>query len=119
MPLDVGRPCDIQWNTQEQLHQGVAQLNDGTFVCLSDSIKHFASDFTSSQWKPRNEGNSIALTIIHHIVPFAVRKAIAVLHRDERDNSARSLVMLCLPFLGTTILTPLPGYRTRSGKAVA
>jgi hypothetical protein len=28
-------------------------------------------------------------------------------------------VMLCLPFLGTTILTPLPGYRTRSGKAVA
>src|SRR5205807_8552556 len=41
-----------------------------------------------------NEGNLIALTIIHHVVPFAVRKAIAVLHRDDRDNSARSLDVL-------------------------
>jgi hypothetical protein len=59
-------------------------------VCLGDSIKHLARNFSCSQW-----------------------------HRDDRDNSARSLVMLSLPFLGATILTPLPGYRTRSGKAVA
>jgi hypothetical protein len=55
---------------------------------------HLAGYFAYPQWEPGNEGNSIALTIIHDVVPFAVRKTIAVLHRNDGNNSARSLDVL-------------------------
>src|SRR6185369_14179839 len=65
-------------------------------VSLRDAAEHFSRNFARSQWKPGNECNSIALTIIHHIVPFPVGKAIAVLHRHDGDNLACSLdVLLC------------------------
>src|SRR5258708_40054424 len=65
-------------------------------MCLGDSVKHLAGDFTSSQWEPRYKSNSVAFTIIHHVVPFAIRKAVAVLHRDDRNDSTCSLdVLLC------------------------
>src|SRR5690242_12436716 len=65
-------------------------------VCLGDSVKHLAGDFTSSQREPRYKGNSAAFTIVHHVVPFAIRKAVAVLHRDDRNDSTCSLdVLLC------------------------
>src|SRR5712664_4704746 len=63
-------------------------------VCLGDSVKYFAGDFACSKWEPGNKGNSILLTIIHHVVPFAVGKAIAVLHGDDRNNSVCSLDVL-------------------------
>jgi len=58
-------------------------------VCLGNLVKHFAGNFTCSEWIPRNKSNSIALTIIHYVVPFAVRKAIAVLDGDDRNDFAR------------------------------
>ncbi len=61
---------------------------------LRDSVQHVAGNFACPQWEPGNEGNSIVLTIIDYVVPFAVRKAIAVLHRDNRDDLACSFDML-------------------------
>ncbi len=63
-------------------------------MCLGDSVKHFPGNFACSQREPGNKGNSIALAIIHHVVPFAIRKAIAVLHGNDWDNFARSLDVL-------------------------
>src|SRR6267154_3804655 len=65
-------------------------------VCQGDSVKHLAGDLTGSQWEPRYKNNSVAFTIVRHVVPFAIRKAVAVLHRDDRNDFARSLdVLLC------------------------
>ena len=61
---------------------------------LSDLVKHIASDLACSERKPWNEYDSIAFTIIHHIVPFTVGEAISVLHRGDGDNFARSLDVL-------------------------
>src|SRR5437588_13054169 len=90
--------CGSSWNRQ---HHGRSpeepsqrHLCRTRTVCLRDSVQHLAGYFACPQWEPGNEGNLIALTIIHHVVPFAVRKTIAVLHRNDRDNSARSLDVL-------------------------
>src|ERR1700736_3831657 len=67
---------------------GKRYLRGARTVRLGDAVKHFASNSACSQWEPGNKGNSIALTIIHNVVPFAVCKAIAILHRDNRDDFA-------------------------------
>ena len=63
-------------------------------VCLGDLVEHFAGNFTGSQWEPGNKGNSVAFTIVHYVVPFAVRKAIAVLHGDDWNYSSCPLDVL-------------------------
>src|ERR1700694_383316 len=63
-------------------------------VRLRDSVQHFPGNLACSEWKPGDKGNSIMLTITHYVVPFAVGKAIAILHRDDGDNFARSLDVL-------------------------
>src|SRR5712692_7904128 len=63
-------------------------------MCLRDSVQQVARNFACSQWEPRNKSNPIALTIVHYVVPFAVRKAIAVLHGDDWSNSTCSLDVL-------------------------
>src|SRR2546421_8391628 len=61
---------------------------------LRDAAKNFSSNFACSQREPRNKSNSIALTIVHNVAPFAVRKAIAVLHGDDWNNSTCPLDVL-------------------------
>src|ERR1700730_354415 len=70
---------------------GYAYLRGARIVSSRDSIEHLAGN---SQREPGNKSNFIALAIIHHIVPFAVGKTIAVLHGDDRNNSASSLDVL-------------------------
>src|SRR5260370_27811427 len=92
--LDRGSSWDGQHDGGSPQDPGQRYLCRTRAVCLGNLVQYFARNFTCSQREPRNEGNSIALTIIHHVVPFAVREAIAVLHGDDRDNFARSLAML-------------------------
>src|SRR6266849_5158660 len=70
---------------------GQRYLCGARVMCLRDSVQHVARNFACPQWEPWNESNSIALTIVHYVVPFAVRKAIAVLHRDDWNNSTCSV----------------------------
>ena len=62
-------------------------------MCFCDSIEHFAGNFASSQWEPGNKDDFIAFTIVHHVVPFAVGKAITVLHGNDGNNFACALDM--------------------------
>src|SRR6266576_3422440 len=91
---DRGSPWDGQHDGRSPEQPGERYLCGACMMCLRDSVQHLAGNSASSQWKPGNEGNSIALTIIDHVVPFAVRKAIAVLHRDNWDDLACSLDVL-------------------------
>src|SRR4029077_15223537 len=94
--FDRGSPWDGQHNWGSPQEPGQRYLRGAGTVCLRDSIEHLAGNFACPQWEPWNKSNFIALTIIHHVVPFAVGKAIAVLHGDDRNNSTRSLdVLLC------------------------
>src|SRR5580704_16166450 len=89
--FDRGSPWDGQHNGGSMQQPGQRNLRWAGTVCPGDSVKHFAGNFTGSQREPGNKSNSIALTIVHYIVPFAVRKAIAVLHGDDGDDFARPL----------------------------
>src|ERR1700686_3827406 len=82
-------------------HDGRSSQEPGQFyldrprtVRLRDSVKNFPGNLASSEWEPRDKSNSSTLTIIHYVVPFAVGKAIAILHRDDGDNLARALDVL-------------------------
>src|SRR6267142_620443 len=92
--FDRGGPWDGQHNGRSPQEPGQRYLRGARTVSPRDSVKHLAGNLARSQWEPGNKGNFIALAIIHHVVPFAVGKAIAVLHGDDRDNSARSLDVL-------------------------
>src|SRR6266852_2743974 len=92
--LDRGSPWDWQHDGRSLQQPSERYPGGARTVSLRDAAKHFSSNSACPQWEPGNKGNSVALTIIHHVIPFAVRKAIAVLHGDDRDNSARSLDML-------------------------
>ena len=63
-------------------------------MCPCNLVQHVASNFACSQREPGNEGNCVALTIIHHVIPFAVGKAVAILHRDDGDDLAGPLDVL-------------------------
>src|SRR5216684_83453 len=89
--LDRGSPWDGQHDGGSPQEPRQRYLCRTRTVRLRNLAQHFASIFTCSQREPRNKRNSIALTIIDHVVPFAVGKAIAVLHGDNRDDFACSL----------------------------
>src|SRR5712692_2110168 len=92
--FDRGSPWDGQYHGRSPQEPSQRYLRGTRLMCLRDPVQHVAGDFACPQWEPGNKCNSIALTIIHQVIPFAVRKAIAVLHRDDRNNSARSLDVL-------------------------
>src|SRR6266849_706671 len=92
--LNRGSPWDGQHDGRSPQEPSQRYLCGARTVCLGNLVKHVAGNFACPQWEPGNKGNSIALTIIHHVIPFAVGKAIAVLHRNDRDNSASSLDVL-------------------------
>src|SRR6266478_381204 len=92
--FDRGSPWDGQHHGRSPQEPSQRYLCGTRTECLGNLVQHVAGNFPCPKWEPGNKGNSVALTIIHHVIPFAVRKAIAVLHGDDRDNSARSLDML-------------------------
>src|SRR5207302_368016 len=92
--FDRGSPWDGQHHGRSPQEPSQRYLWGARTVGLGNLVKHAAGNFACPQWEPGNKGNSMALTIIHQVIPFAVRKAIAVLHGDDRDNSARSLDVL-------------------------
>src|SRR5947199_4535792 len=55
--------------------------------------QNFAHNFAGSEWEPVNIGEPVPLAIVDDIVPFTVGKAIAILHRGDRNNSASALDM--------------------------
>src|SRR6266481_6736539 len=82
--FDRGSPWDGQHDGRSPQEPGQRYLCGTRTVCLRDSVEHLAGNFGRSQWEPGNKSNFIALAIVHHVVPFAVGKAIAVLHGDDR-----------------------------------
>src|SRR5260370_14812666 len=94
--FDRGSPWDGKYHGRSPQEPSQRYLRGTRLMCLRDPVQHVAGNFACPQWEPGNKGNSIGLTIIHHVIPFTVRKAIAILNGDDRDNSARSLdVLLC------------------------
>src|ERR1700687_2245562 len=89
-----GCPWDRQHDGRSSQEPRQSYLCRPRTVRLRDSAKHFPGNLACSQWEPGDKGNSITLTITHYVVPFAVGKAIAILHRDDGDNFARSLDVL-------------------------
>src|SRR5579859_6259353 len=55
-----------------------------------DLIEDLSRNSSSPQWEPRNEDDSVALTIIHYVIPLPISKAVAVLHGNDRNNPACS-----------------------------
>src|ERR1700723_986940 len=92
--FDRGSSWDGQHDRRSPQEPSQRYLRWAGTVCLGDLVEHFTGNFAGSQGVPGNEGNSITLTIVHHVVPFAICKAIAVLHRDDWNNSACSLDVL-------------------------
>src|SRR6267143_1799425 len=77
--FDRGSPRDRQHDGRSPQEPSQRYLHGVGMVCLRDLVKHVAGNFACSQGEPRNKDNSIAVTILHHVVPFAVGKAIAIL----------------------------------------
>src|SRR5882762_4935273 len=92
--FDRGSPWDGQYHGRSPQEPSQRYLRGTRLMCLRDPVQHVADDFAYPQREPGNKGNSIALTIIHQVIPFAVRKAIAVLHGDDWHNSPCSFDML-------------------------
>ena len=63
-------------------------------VCSRDLIECLPGNPACPQWKPRDEGDSILLAMIHHIIPLTIGEAITVLHRNNGDDPARPLDVL-------------------------
>src|SRR5215475_2788832 len=80
-----GRP--LQQPRQRHLH-GCA------LMCLCYALKNFTRHLPRSQWKPRNEGDAILLTVVDHVVPFAIGETVAILHRYDRHNLSGTRNML-------------------------
>ena len=59
-----------------------------------DLVEYLPRESACSQWEPRDEGDSVALTIIHHVIPFTIRKTIAILHGNDGDDLACPLDVL-------------------------
>src|ERR1700674_1655416 len=92
--FDRRRPRNGQHDGRSSQEPGQRYLDRPRTVRLRDSVKNFPGNLASSEWEPRDKSNSITLTITHYVVPFAVGKAIAILHRDDGDNLARALDVL-------------------------
>src|SRR5215475_3305184 len=63
-------------------------------MCSRDLTEDITGDLARCERKPRNEHNSVAFTIIHDVVPFAIGKTVSVLDRDDGNNLAPTLDML-------------------------
>lgn len=59
-----------------------------------DFIEYLTRHSARSQWKPGDESDSVAFAVVHHVVPLSIGKAVAILHRDDRNNLARPLDVL-------------------------
>jgi hypothetical protein len=90
---DRGSAWDGQHNGRPAQEPGQRYLRGASTVCFCDSIQHFAGNLASSQWEPGNKGDFIALAIVHYVVPFAVGKAVTVLHGNDGNNFACALDM--------------------------
>src|ERR1700730_2480134 len=53
-----------------------------------DLVKNLTGYPACSQREPRDEYDSVTLTIIHNVVPLAVREAVTVLHGNDRNYFA-------------------------------
>src|SRR5216683_94884 len=73
---------------------GQCNLFGSLIVSLRDPLQQPAGHCSSPQRKPRNEGNSIPLAIVHDVVPLAVGKAVPILHRGNGDDLLRALDVL-------------------------
>src|SRR5260221_2115049 len=91
---DRGSPRDGQHHGRSPQEPSQRYLRGARTVRLGNLVKHLACNFPGPEWEPGNKGNSIALAIIHGVIPLAVREAVAVLHGDDGHNPARSLDML-------------------------
>src|ERR1700757_1996868 len=88
------------WNGQHDrrpLQQpGQRNLSGARTVRFRNAVQYFPRNLAGSEWEPGNKSDSVVLTIILHVIPFAVSKTVAVLHRDDRNDFASSLdVLLC------------------------
>src|ERR1700681_1453151 len=92
--LDRGCPRDGQHDWRSSQEPGQRYLDRARTMRLRDSVKHLPGNLAGSEREPGDKSNSVALTITHYVVPFAVGKAIAILHRHDGDNFARSLDVL-------------------------
>src|SRR6516164_67950 len=84
----------------------------GGLVRSGDLVEYLPRESARSQWEPQDEGDSIALTIIHHVIPFTIRKTIAILHGNDGDDLACPLDVL-LRDISTT--QQGESYHARSG----
>src|SRR5260370_14359934 len=91
--FDRGSPWDRKHDGRSPQEPSQRYLHGAGMVRLRDLVKHVAGDFACSQWEPRNKGNSMAVTILHNVVPFAGGKAIAVLHTVDWACFRRSLAL--------------------------
>src|ERR1700735_915973 len=57
-------------------------------VDFRDLVKDFTGDPACSQGEPREEYDSVTLTIVHNVVPFTVREAVTVLHGSDGNYFA-------------------------------
>jgi hypothetical protein len=60
-------------------------------MCFRDPVENLAGHLACPEREPWNEGYSISLTVIDHIIPFTVSETVTVLHRDDGNNLACSL----------------------------
>src|SRR5437879_8114337 len=65
-----------------------------SLLSFRDPVKDCASHFSRCQWEPRDEDNSAALTIVHEVIPLAICKTVAILHRNDGHNLPGTLDML-------------------------
>src|ERR1700756_4840364 len=63
-------------------------------MCSRDLLEYLARNSSGSQGEKRDKGDSVAFTVIHHIVPLTIGKAVPVLHGNNRNDAARALDML-------------------------
>lgn len=60
---------------------------------FGNSVQYCSPNSPGPKWKPWNIGYPVPLAIVDDVIPFTVSEAIAVLHRDDRDNCASALDM--------------------------
>jgi len=61
---------------------------------FSDAFEDFGRVLAASERRPRNEGDVILCIVVDNVIPFAIGKAIAVLHGNNGYNLARAFYVL-------------------------
>src|SRR6516162_4655464 len=73
---------------------GKCDLLGAGFMFLGDFVEYVAGNSASAKWKPRNKSDCVSFAIIHHVIPFSIRKTEAILNRNDWDNLSSPLDML-------------------------